>query len=515
MTFSPTPEQLAIVDFIRENPKTSLMVDARAGAAKTSTIVLAAAQITSRPALAVAFNKRIADELKLRLPEGFDTKTLNGLGHSAWGSAVGRLSLDSDKVFKLAKAQISADGSRDEELLSEVLALVRAAKSCGLVPRGAPMAKVGLVPDEQYVWEDKAFEKGFSLREIARDTARKVLLSSIKSAYAREIDFDDQIYMSTLFGGAFPRYHTVIVDEAQDLSPLNHIQLQRTTATRLIAIGDPYQAIYAFRGADSNSMVSLMELFPFERLGLTYSFRAPKRISRMQTAHVSDFKSWETCKEGTIEHWPLHDPEAPEVDQPVSWSIADVPKLGAILCRNNAPMMKLAFTLIRARRPVKILGRDIGASLASLLSKICAKQDLPVEAAEARVHDWYASELRKLENSESKLDTLVDRRESLLVLLEASDAKTSFEAVAFIKDLFADKAEGLVLSSGHRSKGLEWDWVMHLDPWRVPSKLALRAAENGNGRALVQEKNLKYVIETRTKDVLVLANLEDCEELGA
>jgi hypothetical protein len=45
--------------------------------------------------------------------------------------------------------------------------------------------------------------------------------------------------------------------------------------------------------------------------------------------------------------------------------------------------------------------------------------------------------------------------------------------------------------------------VVHLDPWRIPSKWAKSEA------ARIQEANLRYVIETRPKKALVLANIED------
>ena len=67
----------------------------------------------------------------------------------------------------------------------------------------------------------------------------------------------------------------------------------------------------------------------------------------------------------------------------------------------------------------------------------------------------------------------------------------------------------MTLSTIHRAKGLEWDAVLHLDPWRVPSKWALAAAAGGNSAPLEQEKNLIYVAETRTRDLLLQANLED------
>ena len=526
-SFSPTPEQSAIVDFIRDNPTRSLMVDARAGSAKTSTIELAAQAIPPKlTTLAVAFNKRIAEELALRLPPHVVCKTLNALGHAAWSTAISRrLQVDMDKMFKLAKEVVPGSQERtkfgnsgDDTTFADVLALARGAKSVGLVPKGAPMARVGLVPDTDESWSDIAFTRSIDATAEVVAFARQLVLRSIKSAYDGLIDFDDQIYMSVLFGGTYARYHTTIVDESQDLSPLNHRQLRLMFGTRLIAVGDPYQAIYGFRGAHGRSMDAMSEMFNFERLGLTYSFRVPHEVSSRQTAWVPDFKSWQTVPQGEVQRWPSQDPTQPadsRLNQ--AWSIGELPRShAAVICRNNAPLMRLAFALIKARRPVKILGRDIGASLAALLHRIGSKRDArPLSELPRLIEAWHREEAEKVRDSETKLDTLHDRKECLEVLVEASGCATLGEAVQFIRDLFADKSgTELLLSSGHRSKGLEWPWVMHLDPWRVPSKFAQRAEEAGNPIPMQQERNLRYVIETRTKGTLVLASLADCEDIG-
>jgi len=121
-------------------------------------------------------------------------------------------------------------------------------------------------------------------------------------------------------------------------------------------------------------------------------------------------------------------------------------------------------------------------------------------------------------DSESKQDVIYDRFDSLHVMLEANDEgkATNLDVEKFIRDLFTDRPGEtmLELASGHRAKGLEKDWVLHLDPWRCPSKWALKADRKGNPGPLLQELNLKYVIETRTKGTLVEANLDDCLELG-
>ena len=74
--------------------------------------------------------------------------------------------------------------------------------------------------------------------------------------------------------------------------------------------------------------------------------------------------------------------------------------------------------------------------------------------------------------------------------------------------LFDQGSLRITLATGHKAKGMEWDTVIHLDPWRVPSKYARQAAAVGNMAPLEQDFNLRYVIETRTKSCFIMANLE-------
>ena len=70
------------------------------------------------------------------------------------------------------------------------------------------------------------------------------MTESVNRALQAAIDFDDQIYMPTIFPCTFDRYPLVMVDEAQDLSLLNHAMLRKITKrSRLVAVGDPCQAI--------------------------------------------------------------------------------------------------------------------------------------------------------------------------------------------------------------------------------------------------------------------------------
>ena len=74
--------------------------------------------------------------------------------------------------------------------------------------------------------------------------------------------------------------------------------------------------------------------------------------------------------------------------------------------------------------------------------------------------------------------------------------------------LFEAGGSAVTLSTIHRAKGLEWDVVLHLDPGEShPASLGRPRRRAIRSRSA--KFNLRYVCKTRTKDVLVNANLED------
>ena len=116
-----------------------------------------------------------------------------------------------------------------------------------------------------------------------------------------------------------------------------------------------------------------------------------------------------------------------------------------------------------------------------------------------------------LNKKEAQADSATDRHDCLVAIADGAQAKSSDALKAAIDKVF-ERERGLVtLASIHKSKGLEFDCVLHLDPWRIPSKMAQRAAAKGDTKQLEQEWNLRYVCETRTKHTLLEADLKDFE----
>lgn len=489
-SFSPTQEQLLIIDAAKSTSE-NLLINALAGAAKTTTLELICKALQVQPILSLAFNKRIATEMQKRLPGHVACHTLNAIGHRVWMQAIPRrLSLDTKKSYNILKGLVDAlpraEKKEAYESFSDILKLVGAAKLAGYIPPGLSTGKPLISGPEFWETIDE------DLAEIAQGLVDRVLKESITQAYSGLIDFDDQIYMPTLFGGTFPRYGLVLVDEAQDLSALNHAMLDKLVVNRLIAVGDPYQSIYAFRGAMTSSMATLQARFSMREMNLSISFRCPRAIierARFRAPHMQ-WPEW--AKEGIVNDLTLI-PEDRE-HAPV-WTASLIPDGAAVICRNNAPLFRLAFALIRAGRGVSIVGSDIGPSLVKALKKL-GPETLNHDQAIAAIDKW---EKEKLAKAKGKA-TVKDKAECLRVFVAVGGSLAG--AIAYAESIF--KSTGPIqLLSGHKSKGLEWDHVFHLDPGRIPSPWVSSDEE------LDQEYNVRYVIETRAKESLTLVNMED------
>lgn len=505
MNFKPTVEQEAILKAVKDS-STSIMIQAMAGCAKTTTLEMIATQLPIVPSLATAFNVKIKKEMERRLPGHFAVMTLNGLGHGAWSRAIGRrCAVKETKVLDLTKEVIKDERIRDldQDAFSGVLALVRKARSMGLVPKGtaAISGSSGIILDTEEGWQEVADAAYLDPDETQLFLARRVLQECIKQSFSGVIDFDDQIYMSSLFGGVFPKYPLVMVDEAQDLSPLNHLMIERTAAGRLIVVGDSRQAIYAFRGADSGSMKSLRRLREeWIDLPLSTTFRCPKVIVSRQQEHAPGFTAAPSAPEGLFK------------DHAGVWTVETLPPGSiAILCRNNAPLMSAALRIIAHGHGCSILGREIGKALATLSKKLFPKDDLSIYDCVSIIASWRNREVDKalLNKKDAHAAIVDDKAECLLAVATSGRCKNAGELRETLVWLFAGENNRITLATGHKAKGLEWPTVVHLDPWRVPSKHAKRLADRGIFAPLQQENNLRYVIETRAQGNLILANLDN------
>ena len=417
-----------------------------------------------KPVLILAFNKRIADEMRDEVPSTTTVRTFNSLGHRIWAKAVGSVTLDPKKTQTLFSEEVKDLKGKDKvearDSFWDIIGAVALAKSLGYVPPDKFSNARRLISQE-------TFHASLDTKPspLVIDLIDSILLSSIKTAYKGNIDYNDQIYMPALFGGSFPRFPIVLVDEAQDLSPTNHAMLDKLVRGRICAVGDRWQSIYGFRGAVTNGVERIKQTFNMQEQELSISFRCPRVIVEAARWRVPSFK-W--IKDGG--HYEVLHSLRPE----------GIPDNAAIICRNNAPLFRVAFNLLSSKRSVTVAGSDIGPRITRILRKLGTDDTSQADLVE-RICQWKDEKLR-VTNAEA---TVRDMAECMKVF--ASFGKTLGQAVSYAEALF--KQQGTIrLLTGHKAKGGEWDTVYHLDPWLI-----------GDSE---QELNLRYVASTRAMESL-------------
>lgn len=468
-------EQQAIIAATASGDR--FQVRAGAGCGKTTTLIQALVKAPEPGALCVAFNKRIAEELSTRVPPNVEVRTFNSLGHRAWASHIRkRLKLNRDKAWDCLPEKIESSLRMDAV---QLLGLVRA---FGIVPDGTTIPHVSLLEDTQEEWESIC--DAYDINPAAIRPARQALRKSITLAFRGEIDFADQLYMPTLFGAPIPRFPLILIDEAQDTSALNARMLHRACSGRLIAIGDPNQAIYGFRGASTNAMPHLAKLFSATKtLPLMTTFRCPRAVVREAQKLVPDYIPGPNNPEG-------------EVCSPSSWTLSDIPDRSAILCRNNAPLGRLAWKLLSEGRSVRYEGRELNRGLIRILDQL-APQTETIKTFLSRLSAWFNQQLQRYPRREA---SLTDRRDFLEAI--ATDCPDTAALRSRLKAIFENPGR-ITLSTIHKAKGLEWPEVFILDRDLIPSRFAT------SRESLQQEDNLLYVAITRAQERLTYINTED------
>jgi superfamily I DNA/RNA helicase len=247
----------------------------------------------------------------------------------------------------------------------------------------------------------------------------------------------------------------------------------------LIAVGDECQSIYGFRGAHGQAMAEGQARFNMTPLVLSISFRCPQSIvheARWRAPHMQ-WPEW--AKEGSV-------------TKLGNWGPQDLPNTATILCRNNAPIFSMAINLLKAGRFPQVVGaNDIGTNLIKVLKKL-GPPGMKQEMVLAAIRDWQKEKLKKARN-ERKVQ---DQADCLVIFAE--QGPTLGDALVYAEHLMTAKGP-ILLMTGHKAKGLEFDDVFILDRHLV------RMEEE-------QDRNLMYVMQTRSKSSLTYVTSDGWEE---
>lgn len=506
-----SPLQTAIFDFIRWG-QGSAIVEAVAGSGKTTTICEGIRYMVGR-VVALAFNRSIAKELKERLAPfaNVTAGTVHSIGKRALEAAgiAGWVKVDPDKLKWIFQDSLETETNR--VCKGHVVKLCTMGKDAG--------AGIDFRADDREAWEKLAEHFSIPTSAEAKNggetfdiiaLAQKLLALSnadfkpMKNGKMMfRIDFSDMVYLPVLLNVPMEKFDWVIVDEAQDLNLTRRLFIQALSkpATRHLIVGDTFQAIYGFTGADAESMKNLKSTFSCQSFPLSICYRCASNVIEFAQTWMPFVEAAPSAPAGTVSAIDY----TKAMEAPHDFLPTDV-----ILCRNNAPIVKTAMQFIRANISVKVEGNDLTGQLVNLANEfksaggLLALRSALVEASDERVAEAQAK------GRNGRAGQIADMTETLCVFIDrAIETGDSFEGmIAMIRGFFSpvdDKGESaqvLTLSTIHKAKGREWSRVFWLGRTQFqPSKFAKKDWEMG------QEKNLCYVAATRAKmDLVELEN---------
>ncbi len=248
-----------------------VLVLAGPGTGKTQTLMgrirrLMERDVKPRRILALTFTRRAALELRERLAATLmlppdaplpQTGTLHALAFEYWKHAYGE-----------SPVVLSEDAAR--RIFAET------------------------TPELSKPERDQAWNEFNLAREELRDPGPELIAIAHRYTKQKEswnlADYTDllEFYLEQAQGDHFQIiHHHVLVDEIQDLSPLQLTLISKLCAKNgagFFAIGDPKQSIYSFRGADSDVQARLKGFWPkLKTITLSANYRSGQIV--LDTAH--------------------------------------------------------------------------------------------------------------------------------------------------------------------------------------------------------------------------------------
>lgn len=461
-----TNEQSNILDH-----KDSLIVVARAGAGKSSTIRLMAEKYKEN-SLYLVYNKALQMEAEGKLPSNVKVKTIHSLAYGQYGTKI-RHKLNKGDLATSEQAiesfKIPAVGTFDRSVMYNLIkmSLDRFESGTGYhvdkyhVPKKYLVKALGKENEELTENENKLVNDAV---EVAVDITQRW--------YDRRSDTKDKAIAShntylKMYQLSKPilKFDRVYVDEGQDMQGSFLEILKRQIATTVI-VGDDKQAIYGWNGA-----VDSLTKFNFDKLNLTQSFRFGQPIADIA----------KICFE-----YPINIKGYDKIKSEIG--VVDKSKYYSHIFRTNESLLSTAVMLMADNKKVEIEvnARDLIGKLESISMLLNGKKPY---------HPMIS-----IYSDRDILEKAIETDLSLGLLYRLVTQGRSRQIVDTLRKYKKPSKPDVTLCTAHKSKGREWRQVILDDDFREPYK----KDNDGVVRYTYsrEDENLLYVAATRAMNKL-------------
>ncbi len=339
------------------------------------------------------------------------------------------------------------------------------------------------------------------------------------------------------------RYRYFVVDEFQDVNPLQKLLLDTWAAGRddVCVVGDPRQTIYSFTGATPAYLTGFTTTFPHATVvRLVRNYRSTPQVAALANRLTGAVPGRRAIRQreaplpggaplvaqraaGPEPEFAGHEDEAAEAAA-VAARAAELIASGvparemAVLVRVNAQTERFERAFAEAGVPFQVRGTERFFERAEvrqamgMLRTAAASARAAVSAAPAAEVRHVLSGLGLTPEPPRGRGSARERWESLAALAQLADDFCALTPGAGLAEVVAQLAhraaiehppalEGVTVASLHAAKGLEWDVVFL--PGLTEGNLPIVHAQTGE--AVAEERRLLYVGVTRARERVYLS----------
>jgi DNA helicase-2/ATP-dependent DNA helicase PcrA len=493
-----------------------------------------------RRVLAVTFTTRAAGEMRGRLhslgAQGVQARTF----HSAalrqaryfWPQVTGA---EIPEIVKSKLPLVSNAAGRcrvasDRAILRDLASEIEWAKVSNVLPSSYPVAAQRARRDVANV-DHETVGKVYAAYEELKSDRSLMDMEDILLAAVGLLDANPGVADAVR-----AQYHHLVVDEYQDVSPLQQKLLDLWLGDRddVCVVGDPAQTIYSFAGARPDYLVQFPQRYPNAQVvKLVRDYRSTPQVvqvanSVMRGGTDAAARSGVTLTaqrpDGPKPVFLEHPDEVAEAD----WVAGEIKRLVdagtavreiAILYRVNAQSEAYEQALANLGIPYTVRGaerffdrpevRQAGMLLRAAVRSSAADSDV---AGAATATAAVLSSTGWSEKPPPGTGAARERWESLKAVVDLAAEVAAVNPAAGLAEVLAElearaavqhapTADGVTLASLHAAKGLEWDavFIVGCHEGTLPLSYAETPAE------VAEERRLFYVGVTRAREHLLVS----------
>lgn len=377
-------------------------------------------------------------------------------------------------------------------------------------------------------------------------------------------DQDDTLWYAAIYADGInwhTEYNVILLDEVQDFNMCQLVMAKKLkeAGARVVAVGDPNQAMYLFRGADAEAFQKLKEIIGGgDAASLPINFRSGGNIinwvkgnthvKALQPAPHLEGKGEVYAPGGNLPPVGYQDFMSQiasewtqgiykdERGRPINGGRTKEPT--CMICRTNAPLAHAALTFLKTGIDFEIVGKDLSTDLTDLIKRVTwqkpEREDIMrfpgtlsayIEDLEAK---WGVAGANKISKADelSEMQAYAEVLTAVLQHLSENDyreqkdgpqLRTAKDLIGYLQrklggldpdnpdDMAKLKAKDprsfVTLTTAHKSKGLEWDRIFLMKPGEYnPEGKKIKTPEQAQ-----QERNTWYVAATRGRNTLMVS----------